>query len=115
MPILDLLFDDFMRQKGDKTTERYEKWLFKTLLHLKRDIKNDRGLIFELGKQWIKPLCEFTQFHTFRAKYPNAKFDYTKFVIITVDGDIKLAPWDPKERDVKVPRWSKLFVTRFYK
>jgi hypothetical protein len=41
LPILDLMFDDFMRQEGDKTTERYEKWLFKTLLTLRKNAAAD--------------------------------------------------------------------------
>jgi hypothetical protein len=35
------MFDDFMRQEGDKTTERYEKWLFKTLLTLRKNAAAD--------------------------------------------------------------------------
>jgi hypothetical protein len=36
-------------------------------------------------------------------------------IIITVDGCVKLASYDGRERDVIVARWSRLFYQRLYK
>jgi hypothetical protein len=54
------MYDEFMRTKGDKTADKYHDWLFPKLLKLKKDLVKERTLVYELGKDLIKPLLEFT-------------------------------------------------------
>lgn len=63
----------------------------------------------ELGKQWIKPLLEFNQFHKFTAKYKNGKFTKNDAVTIVVDGTVRNFKLDSMEREVICGRWSAFF------
>jgi hypothetical protein len=54
------MYEEFMRTKGEKTADRYHDWIFPKLLLLKKILVADWGKHYELGKDLIKPLLEFT-------------------------------------------------------
>jgi hypothetical protein len=78
-------------------------WLLNKLAAI-RDaiISGNETQIYEYGKDIIKPMCEFTQYHNYKNGYRKAGFDMADKVTLTLKGYEPGIKDKIKEREVTV-------------